>query len=79
MSDLFPERELWERLLRVFMAVAPTARFFCPRFIKLMTSGVDETGTTFASGTFKPFWELLRISNVFSRPSVARRSLTCSL
>jgi hypothetical protein len=46
------------------MAVEPTARFFCPKFIKFKTSAVDETGTRFASGTLIPFWEQLRISNV---------------
>ena len=46
---------LWERLLLSFMAVEQTARFFWPRFIKSITSAVDVTGTTFASGTASPF------------------------
>lgn len=46
------------------MAVALTARFFWPRFIKYMTSDVDATGTRFASGTLIPFKEEFRISNV---------------
>lgn len=46
---------LWERLLRSFRAVAPTARFLWPRFIRLMTSEVDDTLTRLASGTLRPF------------------------
>lgn len=49
------QTNLWERLLRSFMAVEQTARFFWPRFIKSITSEVDVTGTTFASGTAIPF------------------------
>lgn len=55
---------LWERLLRSLSAVAPTARFLCPRFIRSITSDVDDTETRFASGTLSPVWELFRISNV---------------
>lgn len=55
---------LWDRLLRSLRAVAPTARFLCPRFIRSITSKVDDTETRLASGTLSPLWELLRISNV---------------
>ena len=55
------------------MAVALTARFFWPRFIKLMTSEVVETGTNVASGTLIPSCELLRISNVFHKSRKSKK------
>lgn len=58
------ESYLWERLLRSFMAVEHTARFFWPRFIKSITSDVEVTGTMFASGTAIPFCELFLMSTV---------------
>ena len=56
---------LWDRLLRSFNAVEPTALFLCPIAMSSRTSSVQFTGSKLASGTFNPFcWELFLISSV---------------
>lgn len=58
-------KNLWERLLLSFRAVAPTALFFSPIFISSNTSAVDVTGCMPASGTANPLgWEVDIIPSV---------------
>lgn len=59
------KKNLWDRLLRSFNAVAPTDRFEKPNSIRSTTSDVDWTVCMVASGTANPFgWDAFTIPSV---------------
>ena len=70
-NKIISPRNLWDRLLLSFRAVAPTALFINPIFINSKTSSVDLTGWMLASGTANPFGRV-----VFQIPSVCKSKET---
>lgn len=70
------KRNLWDRLLLSFRAVAPTALFISPIFINSKTSAVDLTGCMLASGTANPLgWVEFQIPSVWKSKETMKNAL----